>query len=126
MPTIFTHAVVPLALGAGLGGQVICRRLVLAGVAVAILPDLDVIAFQFEVPYGSDFGHRGFSHSLVTAAIVALAIAFVHRVLQARFARAFHSCSSPAPPMGCSMRSPMAVRVLPCCGLFPASVISRR
>ena len=89
MPTIFTHAVVPLALGAGLGGQVISRRLVLAGVAVAILPDLDVIAFQFGVPYGSDFGHRGFSHSLVGAAIVALAMAFARRVLQAGFARAF-------------------------------------
>lgn len=89
MPTIFTHAVVPLALGAGLGGQLISRRLMLAGMAAAILPDLDVIAFQFDIPYGSEFGHRGFSHSPAAAAILALAMAFAHRTLQAGFGRAF-------------------------------------
>lgn len=89
MPTIFTHAVVPLALGAGLGGQAISRRLVLAGMALAILPDLDVIVFRFDVPYGSAFGHRGFSHALATAAILALVMALAHRTLQAGFVRAF-------------------------------------
>lgn len=89
MPTIFTHAVVPLALGAGLGGNRISRRLVLAGMAAAILPDLDVIAFQLGVPYGSEFGHRGFSHSLLVAALVALAGAAAHRVLKTGFLAAF-------------------------------------
>jgi inner membrane protein len=89
MPTIFTHAVVPLALGAGLGGQVISGRLVLAGMALAILPDLDIIAFRFGVPYGSAFSHRGFSHALATAAIMALAMALAHRALHTGFLRAF-------------------------------------
>ncbi len=30
-----------------------------------IIPDLDVIAFFFEIPYSSPYGHRGFTHSIV-------------------------------------------------------------
>jgi inner membrane protein len=89
MPTIFTHALVPLAVGAGLGKPMVSRRLMLAGMAVAILPDLDVIGFQFGVAYGTDFGHRGFSHSLAAAAAVALLGALAWKPLQSTFARAF-------------------------------------
>lgn len=89
MPTIFTHAVVPLALGTGLGVKAIPRRLVLAGMLVSILPDLDVIAFRLGIPFGSDFGHRGFSHSLFMAACIALVgSGFCHR-LHAGLARTF-------------------------------------
>jgi inner membrane protein len=59
MPTIFSHPAVPLALGFGLGREIISRRLLLAGVAASILPDLDVIAFGFGIPYEHEFGHRG-------------------------------------------------------------------
>lgn len=89
MPTIFTHAMAPLALAAGLGSAVVSRRLILAGMAVAILPDLDVAAFQFGIPYGSPYGHRGFSHSLAIAAIVALAGAFAVPVFRTAFLTAF-------------------------------------
>jgi inner membrane protein len=71
MPTILTHPAVPLALGLGLGRDVISTRLLLAGIIVADLPDLDVIAFRFGIPYGAPFGHRGFTHSLTFAAFVA-------------------------------------------------------
>jgi inner membrane protein len=37
-----------------------------------MLPDLDVLAFHFGIPYSSQFGHRGFSHSILLAGIVAL------------------------------------------------------
>jgi inner membrane protein len=36
----------------------------------AALPDLDAIGFHFGVPYGSFWGHRGFTHSLLFAAIL--------------------------------------------------------
>lgn len=72
MPTVFTHPVVPLAIGLGLGRKVIPTHLIAAGIAVSVLPDMDVLAFRFGVSYASDIGHRGFSHSLVFAAIVAL------------------------------------------------------
>lgn len=67
MPTVITHAAVPLCLGAGLGLKVIPPRLLFAGVVLAMLPDADVLAFKFGVAYGNVFGHRGFTHSLLFA-----------------------------------------------------------
>lgn len=72
MPTIMTHMAIPLAIGLGLGPRIVPPRLLLAGVAAAILPDMDVVAFHLGIPYEHALGHRGFSHALVTAAIVGL------------------------------------------------------
>lgn len=72
MPTIFTHAVVPLAAAVALGGQRLPWRLTAVAMAAAVLPDLDTIAFAFGIPYADDFGHRGASHSLVFAILVGL------------------------------------------------------
>jgi inner membrane protein len=72
MPTIFTHPVVPLAIAAALGSGVISLRLAGAGAAASILPDADVAAFLVGIPYAHEFGHRGFSHSLLFAAIVGI------------------------------------------------------
>ncbi|MDH8436598.1 metal-dependent hydrolase, partial [Klebsiella variicola] len=58
MATIITHAAVPLCLGLGLGRKIIPPRLLLGGVALAMLPDADVLAFKFGVAYGNVFGHR--------------------------------------------------------------------
>jgi inner membrane protein len=76
MPTIFTHPAVPLAVGVALGPKVAKPPLVLAGIIASILPDLDVFAFRLGIPYSAEFGHRGFSHSLFVAAVVALIGAF--------------------------------------------------
>ena len=89
MPTVFSHPAVPLALGVGLGADVVARRLLLAGVLVSALPDLDVVTFHWGIPYSAGLGHRGFSHSLFVAAVVALAGAAVAPALRAGFARAF-------------------------------------
>ena len=62
---------VPLAVGVGLGNRTIPRRLLVAGMLGAMLPDLDVVGFRFGIEYASDFGHRGFSHSLLFAALLA-------------------------------------------------------
>lgn len=43
--------------------------------ALAMLPDADVIAFALRIPYAATWGHRGASHSLFLAAVVALAVA---------------------------------------------------
>lgn len=83
MPTILTHMAVPLALGIGLGDRVISRRLLIAGMCGSMLPDLDVLGLRLGVAYGSEFGHRGFSHSLLFALAVALAGAVFHRFLRA-------------------------------------------
>ena len=80
MPTVLSHPAVPLALGAGLAGTTLTGRLVAAGVLVSVVPDLDVLGLRLGVPYGSPFAHRGFSHSLAFAALLALSGALLHRL----------------------------------------------
>ncbi|WP_426105417.1 metal-dependent hydrolase [Massilia sp. TSP1-1-2] len=75
MPTIITHAAIPLAIGLGLGSSVVSRRLLLAGVAASMLPDADVLGFHLGVPYGHALGHRGVSHALVSAVLMGLTAA---------------------------------------------------
>ena len=47
------------------------RRFAVAGAVCAIAPDLDVIGFRFGVEYADALGHRGLTHSLLFAAILA-------------------------------------------------------
>lgn len=89
MPTILTHPAVPLAVGLGLGRKVISRRLLICGAIGSILPDFDVVAFRLGVPYAAEFGHRGFSHSLLFAFTVALLGACCGRYLHSTFLRTF-------------------------------------
>lgn len=72
MPSLFTHAVVPLAARLALGRARIGNRLLLAGIVASALPDADVVAFALGIPYADAFGHRGASHSLLACAVVAL------------------------------------------------------
>lgn len=70
MPTVFTHA----AVGAGLVAVApLAHRppiLYVAAAGVAVLPDVDVVAYVAGVPWGSMWAHRGISHSLPAAAVV--------------------------------------------------------
>jgi inner membrane protein len=84
MPSIITHAAVPLALWYAADRGRISSRLLVAGVAAAILPDLDVAAFALGIPYADALGHRGASHSLLFAGLVAMLGAALHKSLLAR------------------------------------------
>lgn len=70
MPTLLSHPAVPLAMACALADKPVSGRLLVAGIVVSILPDLDTLAFRFNIPYGAELGHRGFSHSLLFALIV--------------------------------------------------------
>jgi len=72
MPTIFTHAVVPLAAGLALGRKALPPRLVAAGVVAAMAPDFDTVAFRLGIAYADQFGHRGATHSIVFALALGL------------------------------------------------------
>ena len=72
MPSIFTHAAVALGIGTSLYPNVSRQALVVGAVCSAI-PDLDVIGFSFGIHYGDVFGHRGFTHSLLFAVLLATA-----------------------------------------------------
>jgi inner membrane protein len=83
MPTLLTHPAVPLALSAVAGGDRVGGRLLVAGVIASVLPDADVLGFRWGVPYGSEFGHRGFSHSLFVAVLLAMVAAAAARFFRA-------------------------------------------
>jgi inner membrane protein len=82
MPTILTHAIVPVALGLGLGPKTIPPRLLIAGALAAMIADADVVAFKFGIAYADAFGHRGASHSLVFACLLGAATALLHSRLR--------------------------------------------
>jgi inner membrane protein len=69
--TALSHAFVGALLGSGVRAAVPRWRLLALPAVLAVLPDLDVIAFALGIPYGHPLGHRGFSHSLLFAVLVA-------------------------------------------------------
>ncbi|WP_295554694.1 metal-dependent hydrolase [uncultured Stenotrophomonas sp.] len=72
MPSIITHAAVPLALWCAADRGRIPAWLLAAGLVAAMLPDADVLAFALHIPYADAFGHRGASHSLLFAGVLAV------------------------------------------------------
>ncbi|WP_164117890.1 metal-dependent hydrolase [Sphingorhabdus sp. Alg239-R122] len=79
MPTIMSHAAVPIAGALVLGHGRLTTAVVATGIVLAMLPDLDVIGFGMGIEYGEAWGHRGASHSLLVAAICGLLAAALLR-----------------------------------------------
>ncbi|WP_339486713.1 metal-dependent hydrolase [Pseudomonas sp. EL_65y_Pfl2_R95] len=98
MASAFAHAVVPLVVYAVFKGKSMNLRVLVLAIFLAIAPDADVIAFQLGIPYGSDWGHRGFTHSLFFAAAVAAVCTLVCKALNSKplvvFAMCFTACAS--------------------------------
>lgn len=78
MASVFTHALFAVALGKVYAGaaRMPARFWVLAALC-AVLPDADVLAFTFGVSYGDVLGHRGLTHSLLFALLLAGAVVLV-------------------------------------------------
>lgn len=74
MPSVFTHAAAALALGKVSTGEKMPARFWVLSAFCAVVPDADAISFFFHLQRGSMFGHRGFSHSLFFAALLALLV----------------------------------------------------
>ena len=72
MPTVITHAAVPIAAALALGKGRVNSKLLALGVVASMLPDLDVLAFRLNIAYSHDLGHRGASHSLFIALALGL------------------------------------------------------
>jgi len=68
--SVVSHPAIVLAL-APWRSDVPSRRLVLWGVALSVAPDLDAVGFWLGVPYDSPLGHRGLTHSLFFALVLA-------------------------------------------------------
>ncbi len=68
----FTHPIITLALGAPFYRREISMWIWLWGAFLTALPDIDFVGYQMGIPYPHMMGHRGFTHSLMFAAVVAL------------------------------------------------------
>ena len=80
MPTVFTHPSIALLRP---WFRNVSPRAVVAAVLGSILPDADVAAFAFGIPYAHTFGHRGFTHSFLFALLYALLTAIALRARRA-------------------------------------------
>lgn len=83
MPSIFSHAVVPIATSLGIG-KTVSKRLLAFSIFCSILPDFDSLAFKFGIPYSSQWGHRGFTHSITFAIFVAVMAMCFSRQLKSK------------------------------------------
>ena len=77
MASIFSHAVAAVGIGACFYRPGVPKRVFVAGAVCSVIPDLDVIGFRFGIRYSDFWGHRGFTHSLLFAALLATAIVFL-------------------------------------------------
>jgi inner membrane protein len=73
MPSVFSHAVAALGIAACFYRPSVPSRVWITGAVCSVLPDVDVVGFRFGVHYGDFWGHRGFTHSLLFAALLATA-----------------------------------------------------
>lgn len=71
MASDFSHAAAALSLGVWFYHPGIPKRIWAVGALCSVIPDVDVIGFSFGVRYGDFLGHRGFTHSLLFAALLA-------------------------------------------------------
>jgi len=71
MASAFSHAIVALAIGKAVQNKDLCWRELLLVALCSVLPDLDVMGFYVDIQYGDLWGHRGMTHSVLFAALLA-------------------------------------------------------
>ncbi len=91
MPTIITHGITALLISKLLIRQKKPLTFWVAVALCAMIPDLDVIGFAFGIEYSDLWGHRGMTHSLFFAFVMAFIIG--HTVMRKKH-QSFFSKSS--------------------------------
>ncbi len=89
MASAFSHVTVPIALTMAFGFKQISKRLFILGMCLSIIPDIDVIGFHYAIKYESQWGHRGFTHSVFFAFLVGLIAAYFSNFLKAKHLHVF-------------------------------------
>lgn len=84
MASAFSHIVIPAVCYASFRSAAVNYKLFILAALLSILPDIDVIAFRFGIPYESQWGHRGFTHSFVFAFAIAALCTVFYRQLNSR------------------------------------------
>lgn len=76
MASLFGHAFASIALGSSFPKNQQTWKLFSLAIICAIIPDADVLGFNFGIAYESFWGHRGFSHSLFFALLLGVLLVF--------------------------------------------------
>ncbi len=76
MPSAFGHIYAGLMLGKSWRGKALRRKLLWTTLILAPLPDIDAIGFAEGVSYQSMWGHRGITHSIFFAVLLAFAVTY--------------------------------------------------
>ena len=71
MASAFSHAIVALAMGKAFQRKELSWRELVLGALCSIVPDLDIVGLYFGLEYGDLWGHRGLTHSVVFATLLA-------------------------------------------------------
>lgn len=71
MASVIGHATAATAICFGLISKP-SRKILILAIICGILPDMDAAGFFAGIPYGSQWGHRGFTHSVIFALITTL------------------------------------------------------
>ncbi|MCX2742999.1 metal-dependent hydrolase [Mangrovivirga sp. M17] len=64
MASLFGHAFAASSLASVFPPEIKTFKVILLGIICSVLPDIDVLAFSFGIPYENLWGHRGITHSL--------------------------------------------------------------
>ncbi|MCB2376633.1 metal-dependent hydrolase [Hymenobacter sp. BT635] len=85
MASAFGHALLGATLGKLLLPAHPSRPWWLLAAACAVVPDADVVGFKFGVAYASLWGHRGLSHSILAAAVLATGLLLLAYLVRRRW-----------------------------------------
>lgn len=76
MASLFGHGILAYTISKVVDQQNLKVLMVLAIVS-SIIPDADVLTFNFRIPYEHAFGHRGFTHSIAFALIWSILLTLI-------------------------------------------------
>ena len=77
MASAFGHALTAIAIGKTRSKKESALKFLFLCCFCAVIPDADVLAFQFGIPYDHFLGHRGFFHSFFFSAWLAIIIVLI-------------------------------------------------
>ncbi len=89
MASAFSHAIASVAISRLNFRSAQNRKLWLLGAFCAVIPDADAIGYWMHVPYDSVWGHRGISHSLFFAILLAWFVMYLFYRSEAAFTKSW-------------------------------------
>lgn len=77
MASAFGHAVAAFTASRFFPKFLMQKRVVFLGIASSIMPDIDVLAFKYGIPYEDLWGHRGMTHSIFFAILWSILLVYI-------------------------------------------------